>query len=148
MEDTDGDFRVSLRNTKRIHGEIKKREREPHSVTRKELQDWKNVVFCANLEISKISKRLKALEERSSVERAVMKEEMRCELVDREANNARTADRFRCLSERDNSSLTVTLDRARAASTSIECSIGCLCPHPGGPNQGTQILFGKARTYV
>jgi len=139
----DDDFRASLRGTKRIYSEMRKQEADPAAVTKTNLSDWKAVVAAANKELARMSKRLKALEERQTVDRTVMKEEMRCELVDREANSARTADRFRVLFERNGGSGRSTLERARWSNTAIECSIGCLCPHPLGINPGTCLLRQK-----
>lgn len=58
-------------------------------------------------------------------------QDMRSELVTREANAARTAERFRVLSEKNgNGSDCTAYDRALQTSASIDATIRALCPLP------------------
>lgn len=65
---------------------------------------------------------------RAEISQGVLREAMRDELIDREANAARVLDRQRALAESQNCG-TVVLDRALASARSIEASIGALCPN-------------------
>lgn len=88
-------------------------------------------------------RKIAAERHRRDVEAAIMLAEMRSELVTREANAARTADRFRILSERSGSvSDTSAYDRAVQTAESVESTIRALCCHPDPleTNPGTEML--------
>ena len=101
----------ALASTKRTHAAIKKHEDDGTSPDSQELREWRTVVAAANKELSRMVKKLANQEERHKVEMAMINDEVRGELVDREANNARVAERFRMQLERESSSL--SFDRVR-----------------------------------
>lgn len=133
-------FRDALKGTKRVYAEMKQMEGNPEQVTADQLAAWKSTVATANKEIGRLARRLKMEMERQQVERCVVREEMRCELVDREANSARTADRFRVLHEKEGGAGRSILERASWSNSAIECSIACLCPHPAGVGPGGLLI--------
>lgn len=123
----------ALASTKRTHAAIKKHEDDGTSPDSQELREWRTVAAAANKELSRMVKKLANQEERHKVEMAMINDEVRGELVDREANNARVAERFRMQLERENSSL--CFDRALNSAAVVEASIAALCPHVNGPGQ-------------
>lgn len=129
----------SLASTKRIHASIKKHEADGTSPDTHELKEWRTVVAAANKELSRMVKKLANQDERHKVEMAMINEEVRGELVDREANNARVAERFRMQLDRENSSL--SFDRALNSASVVESSIAALCPHVNGMSSGTVMLM-------
>lgn len=131
--------KAALASTKRIHSEIKKHEAEGLPVGTQQLKEWRTVVAAANKELSRMVKKLASQDERHKVEMAMINEEVRGELVDREANNARVAERFRMQLDRENSSL--SFDRALNSAAVVESSIAALCPHVNGMSSGTVMLM-------
>lgn len=134
--------RASLASTKRIHSEIKQHEQSGSTVSTETLSEWKSVVATANKELSKMVKKLSGVEERHRVEVSIVNEELRGELVDREANSARNAERFRMLLERDGNSS--HLDRAINSASVVEASIAALCPHGAGVGPGTVNMIKES----
>lgn len=104
------------------------------------LDDWRNVVRRTNLEIARLKSQGKAQRERHRVEMAVFSDEVRHELVDREASAARTADRFRILCERDSGSARSAFDRALGSAAAVEATLACLCPHAPSLNHTSKVL--------
>lgn len=112
-----------LTDTRRVFRQMRKCRAS--AVSDLALKDWKAVVRRANHAIA----RLHAEIERHRVEMAVFSEEVRQELVQREASAARTADRFRVLHEKDGGTTRSVFDRALASAHSVESSLADLCPH-------------------
>ena len=131
--------RESLASTKRIHSEMKQHEQRGDSVSTKTLSEWKCVVASANKELSKILKKMSSIEERHRVEVSIVNEELRSELVDREANGVRIAERFRMILEREGNSS--QLDRAINSTSVVEASIAALCPNASGVGLGTVTML-------
>jgi len=92
--------------------------------------DHKPVMRSTKRAYAEMQRHAAAQKERRLVDQAILADEMRCELVDREANAALTAERFRIMLERDLTAGRSLIDRACAHSASIEHAIGRLCPHP------------------
>ena len=64
----------------------------------------------------------------SDVREGILREAMRDELIDREANAARVLDRQRTLAETRNNGAAV-FERSITSAQNIENAIGALCPH-------------------
>jgi len=124
------DHKPVMRSTKRAYAEMQRCVKSPSSVTKGMLQSWMDVVADANADVAAMVRHAAAQKERRLVDQAILADEMRCELVDREANAALTAERFRIMLERDLTAGRSLTDRACAHSASIEHAIGRLCPHP------------------
>lgn len=91
--------------------------------------------------IVELEQELRDTKARARLERAALKAEMRAELVDRQANAARVADRQRALFERGvaQSGQLQASERAKASAGYIEAALTTLCPfsvaQPGGCNE-------------
>jgi hypothetical protein len=129
--------------TKRIFGEMKQYELSGEPPSQEILKEWKNVVKIANAEVSRLAKLANHHEERHAVDCAVLSEEMRSELVDREANTARTSERFRVMHDKVGS-LDCSYDKAMHSASLIESSIALLCAHPLNRSGGSRLLYEKS----
>ena len=158
MEATNAQSATVLSATKRAWLQMKpycKKEPEAKAATAAQVAQWRRVVGEANQEIAKLKRELADTRERWEVERAILDEEMRSEIVDREANGARTADRYRTLfeacfddgftrTEKTQDRAEATYERAIASAGAIEQSIALLCTHPLSGNPGTALLVKRA----
>lgn len=135
----------ALDATKQSHKEMKAYMSEPMAVDSATLLSWRTTMAEANREIARLSKVLANENERRKIEIAVITEEMRRELVDREANSARVDERYRVMAERDNGVKSGTYDRAVNSALSIDACIGQLCGHALNVNQGTTLLMQRAK---
>ena len=79
---------------------------------------------------------------RATAELDAMRSEMHAELVDREANAARVADRQRFLFERSTAQLgqCAAADRATQSAAFVEAALVSLCPHTVPPSPGCAQL--------
>jgi len=134
---------LALDATKRIHKEMRVCKSALCNVDKEMLVQWCGVIAEANKEIARLSKSVVDTEERHKVELKVITEEMRRELVDREANSARVDERVRVMAERDNGGKAGTYDRAVNSAASIHAAIGRLCGHTLNVGNGTTLLMTK-----
>lgn len=134
----------AMAGTKRVFQEMKQCELEGTKPPAETIADWRSVVRMANSEMLRMAKQLSAAEERHKVEMSVIAEEMRSELVDREANVARTAERFRVLQDRSGSTGN-TYERAVASSSVVESAIAQICSHALNSSAGSILLYEKAQ---
>lgn len=136
----------ALSTTKRAWKEMK--EHEVQGAPAKKIKEWRAVTAQANKEIVKLQRELEATRQRATVERDILAEEMRSELVSREANAVRTADRYSAFSDRlDDDSATAkgVYQRAVRAAASIEASLAGLCTHALNVGSGTAKLVERTR---
>jgi len=129
--------------TKRIFGEIKQYELSGEPPPKEILKEWRNTVKIANAEVCRLAKLVNDSEERRAVDCAVLSEEMRSELVDREANTARTSERFRVMQDKVGAS-DCSYDKAMHSAYLIESSIARLCAHPLNRSGGSKLLYEKS----
>jgi hypothetical protein len=134
--------KVAMSGTKRIFLEMKQCEISGEPPCIETVKDWKSVVRVANAEVSRLSKLVSHSSERHAVDKAVLSEEMRSELVDREANAARTAERFRVIQDRISTSDT-GYDKAVHSASVIESAIADLCSHALNASVGSNLLYDK-----
>jgi hypothetical protein len=73
------------------------------------------------------------------VREAILREAVRDELIDREANAARVFDRQRARVE-DRTNALAAFDRAHTSVRQIEASLGALCPHQASHTPGVALL--------
>tara|TARA_B100001079_G_scaffold241799_2_gene227494 strand:+ start:805 stop:1254 length:450 start_codon:yes stop_codon:yes gene_type:complete len=138
------DARALLRDTKRVFSEMRILCNSGAPVPSQTLADWREVVKRSNQEIARLKVLNATQAERHRVEMAVFSEEMRQELVDREASAARTADRFRVLCERDSGSARTVFDRAVGSASSVEAALASLCPHAPSLNHTSKVLSERS----
>ena len=137
-------LKQALSGTKRIHAEMRECEASGTPPALPLVAGWRAEVRRANLELVKLSRQLSATEERAKVEQALMSEEMRGELISREANAARTAERFRVLNERQGGGVSAHENAINAAAT-IESQIADICSAPLSLGVGTTALMERKR---
>ena len=95
--------------------------------------------------VSALKRELLARKEEALIERDVLRAEIRADLVDREANAARVAERQRILFERS-CALPGQLsshDRAAASANYVETALASLCPNHGRLSSGCERLYGQ-----
>ena len=132
-----------LADTKRVVSEMRKCRDSNSTVTPEALSEWKDVTQRSNQVIARLARTIATQAERHRIEMAVFTEEVRQELVDREASAARTADRFRVLCERDGGSTHALFDRAIGSSTAVEAALASLCPHGPSLNHTSKALADR-----
>ena len=93
--------RSALSSTKALYTAIKVAHEAQQLPEEGELAKWRQIVSSANQTIALLLRTLHAQREQFRVETAVIMEEVRGELVDREANAARTAERYRIFVDRE-----------------------------------------------
>lgn len=76
---------------------------------------------------------------RADVRHGILREAVRDELIDREANAARVLDRQRALAEAQRDGTTV-LERSLTSARGVEAAIGSLCPHQVHVAPGVALL--------
>ena len=108
------------------------------------IKEWKSAAAHIYKEIVTSNRQNDAERERMLIERAIIKEEMRDELVSREAIAARTAERFRALGERGGTGTGNAIDRASRTAASIDACINQLNCHALSVNQGTVLLHEQS----
>ena len=84
------------------------------------------------------------LKARAVIEKDQLRAEMHCELVDREANAARVAERQRFLFERSMAQpgQASAAERASASALYVEAALVALCPHSTPRSPGCDQLAG------
>lgn len=122
--------RASLSCTKQLYADIKKAHNAQQLPDEEELARWRKTVSSANKTISFLLRALHAQREQFRIEHAVIMEEVRGELVDREANAARTAERYRIFVDREDGhgcgvdvSSKNAYDRALGSSRQIQAAL-------------------------
>lgn len=135
---------VTNNKIRRLYAGLKS-SMESGEVSERDMRGWKNTTAQLFKEFDAFQKSAALSEERSRSELAIMREEMRDELVSREAINARTAERFRAFSERIASVNESTFDRATQTACTIEASIANICRSALSVNQGTGLLYEQTR---
>jgi hypothetical protein len=113
---------------------------ESNEVSEESVREWKQTTAQLFKEFNGFRKAASAADERSRAERAMLREEMRDELVSREAVGARTAERFRAFSEQSGATTGGLFDRASRTAGAIEMSINDISRHSLSVNQGTVLL--------
>lgn len=135
-------IQAALNKTKAAHKEIRAIEAADGEVSREQLKGWQQALRVANAELARAARELAAARERGKVEHSIFRAEMRLELVEREANLARTAERHRVLFERNGG--VSQFERAVTSAASIESAISSLSTSVKGVGAGTRILANRA----
>lgn len=107
----------------------------------------KKLAARANKAVQAIQRCAHAESLRADVRESILREAVRGELIDREANAARVLERHRLFAEEGGSSSTApsTFERARTAAASVEASIASLCSHRSRHAPGIALLAASVR---
>ena len=142
--------KAALTATKTLHKRLRELEEAPHVVIdgdpfpKVDYQSLKKLAADANKAIVAMQRHASDDAVRADVRENILREAVRDELIDREANAARVHDRQRALFEgRDSNTLTV-FDRVNQTVAGVEASIASLCPHGLQRSSGVTVLAEAA----
>lgn len=119
-----------LHRLKALHTGIKQASNADDSegFDRSILKEWKSAVAQIHKELSEVRRKAVMEREMQNMTVTIMREEMRDELVEREAVSARTAERFRSFCSQAPQSIQSAFDRAARTAGSIDsCINGLSC---------------------
>jgi len=146
----DEHVREALNATKSLHAAISALERtHEHGV---EFVRLKKLAARANKAVQSIQRHAQDENVRAGVRENVLREAVRDDLIDREANAARVMDKQRLLSEQaasasSSSNASSTFERAMQAAASVESSIALLCAHQARRAPGVALLAAATRRH-
>lgn len=138
-----------LTASKRIYDLLDGCEKNQLDLTVAETREGKKCARKANACIDQLRKEVEQLQRelhdyktRARAEKDVLRAEVHGELVDREANAARVAERQRFLFERSAAQMGQSSagDRAAASAAFVEAALVTLCPHPQQMSAGCEQL--------
>lgn len=148
----DQQARAALSGTKDLYAAIRVAHEARALPQEQELASWRRTVSQANAAISTLLKVLSLQKRQFETERDVLLEEMRAELVDREAHAARTAERYRIFADRESSGLNepsclsaVAYDRALHSARQIDLALAGLKTTAQFAGPGCSALEKEAR---
>ena len=114
-----------------LHSEIKASHLQGTPPGVEKLQEWRQAAATTAKACILQERRIAAERLRHKVEAAIVLEELRSELVSREANAARTAERFRILAERSESAIAIgAYERAVRTAETVDAAISALSSQP------------------
>ena len=126
------------KTVKDLHTAIKSSTTNKTVVDSATLQHWRATTAQLYKEIGNARRELARVQENNSVVVSILREEMRDELVVREALAARTAERFRSLSS--NNTQNNTFDVAARTAARLDSCIGALARETRNYSDGTEML--------
>ena len=120
----DAHAKTALNATKALHKRLKEMEEDTERVVA-----MKKLAADANRAIQAMQRQHAAALQRARLEETLMREALRDELIDREANAARVLDRQRTLMGVGTGGLAAVHERALQSAGQIGASIDGLCPY-------------------
>jgi len=136
--------RECLETIKSMHSDMKTVIASENGADTDKIKEWKSIVHQLYKDLNAIRKRDAMETELHNSTVSIMREEMRDELVQREAIAARTAERFRVFCSRGTPQIASAFDRAARTASSIDASVNALSCSSLMSNQGTVILHQQA----
>jgi len=142
----DAQAKLALNATKALHKRL--REAEEHEgvgaleISPSSYFDWaalKKLAADANRAVQAMQRLARDEAVRADVRQGILREAVRDELIDREANAARVLDRQRTLAEMQHDGVAV-LERSIASARAVEAAVGSLCPHHVSMASGVAVL--------
>ena len=123
-------FKEALAATKHLHSALKDAYKTGATL---ELRLHMKQAKMANAVLAEASRSMAQERTRATVEKDALRAEMHAELVDREANAARVAERQRVLFERGSAlaGQAGAQERAYASAAFVEAAVASLCPNAG-----------------
>jgi hypothetical protein len=141
--------KAALSATKNLHKRLRDLEESPlvimdgEAFPKVDYQALKKLAADANKAIQAMQRHASDDSVRADVRENILREAVRDELIDREANAARVLDRQRALLEGKGESLSA-FDKASQAVASVEASVASLCPHQLQRAPGVTVLAEAA----
>lgn len=139
--------KACLQELKSLHADMKRclsSENREKGANHDKVAEWKAIVQGIYKQINSI-RRLTAMESAMhSSTVAIMREEMREELVQREAIAARTAERFRTFCSKGGPQIATAFDRAARTAYTIEQTVNALSCSPMQVHTDVQLLYDKS----
>jgi len=139
--------KAALNATKSLHKRLRELEDTSETATVNDGIDWKplkKLAADANKAIQAMQRHASDDAVRADVRENILREAVRDELIDREANAARVQDRQRTLFEGRDSAALSAFDRANQQVATVEASIAALCPHQLQRAPGVSVLAETA----
>jgi hypothetical protein len=137
----------ALSATKALHKRLREQEEESLRKTHNDHIDWeplKKLAADANKAIQAMQRHASDDAVRADVRENILREAVRDELIDREANAARVQDKQRTLFEGRDAAALSAFDRANQQVATVEASIAALCPHQLQRAPGVSVLAETA----
>lgn len=144
MQSLEERHRELLDGTKALHSSIKQALSDDAPTVKATLKEWKSSMAQMHKEVSSIRRQAAMQKEMHESTIALMREEMRDELVEREAVAARTAERFRSFCSRGSPNMQSAFDRAARTASSIDACVNALSSESLNCSQGTVLLHQQA----
>jgi hypothetical protein len=139
----DQEVKKALKATKELHKRLRELEAEDaESDDHKYNIDWKPLKKLAvdtNRAIQAVQRHASAESICTQVRENILREAVRDDMIDREANAARILDKQRTMLE-SNGSGSIIFEKARVAAYSVESAIAALCPHQTKHSTGVPLL--------
>ena len=135
--------KAALSATKNLHKRLRELEDCSETATFNDHIDWeplKKLAADANKAVQAMRRYASDDAVRADVRENMLREAVRDELIDREANAARVYDKQRSLFEGRDSAALSAFDRANQTVASVEASIASLCPHQLQRAPGVSVL--------
>ena len=129
--------RLALNATKTLHRRLAEIQCQPQ-----EQAELRALARSANKAVQAMQKLARDEAVRADVRHDILREAVRDELIDREANAARVLDRQRMLAEAQHDGARV-LDRSLASARNIENALGALCPYQMRVAPGVAVLANE-----
>jgi hypothetical protein len=139
--------KVALSATKNLHKRLRELEEESLRKTHNDHIDFKELkklAAGANKAIQAMQRHASDDAVRADVRENILREAVRDELIDREANAARVHDKQRAMFEGRDSVALSALEKANQTVAGVEASLASLCPHQLQRAPGVSVLAEAA----
>ena len=137
----DAQAKVALGATKRLHQGLGKLGSDREGFSDDDLTGLRTMAASANKAVQAMQRIARDQAVQADVREGILREAVRDELIDREANAARVLDRQRQLVDGRGDASTV-FERALQSAQQIEASLGALCPYQAPTAPGVAVLAG------
>ena len=142
--------KAALSATKNLHKRLRDLEESPHVVIdgdpfpKVDYQALKKLAADANRAIQAMQRHASDDAVRADVRENILREAVRDELIDREANAARVHDKQRAMFEGRDSAALSALEKANHTVAGVEASLASLCTHQLQRAPGVSVLAEAA----
>tara|TARA_Y100000389_G_scaffold71280_1_gene68003 strand:+ start:2001 stop:2447 length:447 start_codon:yes stop_codon:yes gene_type:complete len=137
----------ALSATKNLHKRLREweeREAESDSPPSVDYTELKKLAADANKAVQAMQRHASDDAVRANVRENILREAVRDELIDREANAARILEKQRAFFEGKDAGTLKALERVNQTVANVEASIASLCPHQLQRAAGVSVLAEEA----